>query len=229
MSYLVPVQEAQETILSQVKPLPAETVPLTDAYGRTTATDLTSDIDVSPFDNSAMDGFAFRASDVAGASEAEPAQLRIVAHIAAGDWYNQEVQPGQCVRIMTGAPIPESADAVVKYELVDVVSGDGRKGSRVAFSNRANVGDSIRIFVANTFAGAPRFEMLGGIEWDTSRLAEGLLFVKAIDAAVAAIVSEQQPANIYDVRGRLVRPNATSTEGLAPGVYISRGRKFVVK
>ena len=96
-------------------------------------------------------------------------------------------------------------------------------------NNTLQVGDSIRIFVANTFAGAPRFEMLGGIEWDTSRLAEGLLFVKAIDAAVAAIVSQQQPANIYDVRGRLVRPNATSTEGLAPGVYISRGRKFVVK
>ena len=96
-------------------------------------------------------------------------------------------------------------------------------------NNTLQVGDSIRIFIADSFKGTPRFEMLGGIEWDTSRLAEGLLFVKDIDAAVDHIVSDRQPANIYDMRGQLVRANATRAEGLAPGVYISRGRKFVVK
>ena len=125
---LVAVEKAQQVILEEVAPLPAETVALTDAYGRTTAVDLSSDIDVSPFDNSAMDGFAFRAADVADASEESPARLQIVAHIAAGDWYGEEVQPGQCVRIMTGAALPDGVDAVEMIE-------------KVAFTERGLVGD----------------------------------------------------------------------------------------
>ena len=96
-------------------------------------------------------------------------------------------------------------------------------------TNTLQVGDSIRIFKVNAFVGTPKFEMLNGITWDTSRIAEGLLFVKAIDTAIDPVVSEHQPANIYDLRGRLVRPNAVTTEGLAPGIYVTRGRTFVIK
>jgi autotransporter-associated beta strand protein len=96
-------------------------------------------------------------------------------------------------------------------------------------TNTLKVGDSIRIFNAATVTGTPIFDMQGGIEWDTTRLSEGLLFVKAIDTAVPEIVSLQRPRNIYDMRGRLVRRNATNTEGLPAGIYICEGRKFVVK
>ena len=71
--------------------------------------------------------------------------------------------------------------------------------------------------------------MQGGITWDTSRISEGLLFVKSIDTGISSIISDQQPANIYDLNGRLVRARATTLEGLKPGIYISRGRRFVVK
>jgi molybdopterin molybdotransferase len=127
LSELIPVGKAQELILGQVVPLPAETVSLADAYGRTIAVDLSSDIDVSPFDNSAMDGFAFRAADVENASADNESRLEIVAHIAAGDWYDQEVQPGQCVRIMTGAAMPDGADSgePEKHKNACDVDGDG--------------------------------------------------------------------------------------------------------
>ena len=90
-------------------------------------------------------------------------------------------------------------------------------------------GDSIRIFQATAFAGTPKIEGLNGIEWDDSRLSEGLLFVKSVDTGIRQMVSDQHPSNIYDLRGNLVREQATSTEGLRPGVYVIEGRKIIVR
>ncbi|MCR4808312.1 MAG: autotransporter-associated beta strand repeat-containing protein [Prevotella sp.] len=90
-------------------------------------------------------------------------------------------------------------------------------------------GDSIRIFSAASFSGKPTFDFQDGIEWDTSRISEGLLFVKAIGASISDVVNDATPRNIYDVRGRLVRRNATHTEGLPAGVYVCEGRKFVIR
>ena len=143
MAELIPVQEAQDIILEHVQPLPAETVSLAQAYGRTTAVDLSSDIDVSPFDNSAMDGFAFRAADVENASADNESRLEIVAHIAAGDWYDQEVQPGQCVRIMTGAAIPDGADTVEMIEKVSF-TGKGLVGDYLVMDHAIELGKNVR-------------------------------------------------------------------------------------
>ena len=91
-------------------------------------------------------------------------------------------------------------------------------------------GDSIRVFQANTFAGTPKFDMQGGVEWDTSRISKGLLFVKTVTDGIATIaLSEKMPADIYDTQGRMVRRQATTTAGLPTGVYVVRGRKIVVK
>jgi autotransporter-associated beta strand protein len=98
-----------------------------------------------------------------------------------------------------------------------------------AANNTLQVGDSIRIFTASSFSGTPAFEFLGGIEWDTSRISEGLLFVKALNNSIEGIVSEKTPRNIYDLRGRLVKQHATDLNGLKPGVYVCEGRKFVIK
>jgi molybdopterin molybdotransferase len=109
------------------------------------AADATSDIDVAPFDNSAMDGFALRAADLAGAAETTPVQLDVIAHIAAGDDVaGIEVGPGQAARIMTGAAVPAGADSVVMVERTAVVAGDGGIGSRVAFEIEPKLGDHIR-------------------------------------------------------------------------------------
>ena len=89
-------------------------------------------------------------------------------------------------------------------------------------------GDSIQVFTAQSFAGTPALVSEGNIVWDDSRLSEGLLFVKAISDGIALMVSPSTPRNIYDTRGRLVRQNATTLEGLPAGIYVCEGRKFVI-
>ena len=123
----------------------------------------------------------------------------------------------------------ETSNGGTSLEGVSTLTVNGTIRIVPSETNTLQVGDSVRIFSVKTFVGTPKFEMQNGITWDTSRIAEGLLFVKSINTAIESIVSEHQPANIYDLRGRLIRLNAVSTEGLAPGVYISRGRKFVIK
>ena len=101
---------------------------------------------------------------------------------------------------------------------------------RVTATNHSlQVGDSIRVFSAASFSGTPTFEFEGDVKWDTSRISEGLLFVKGINTAISDVFTDNTPRNIYDIRGRLVRRNATSTDGLPAGVYVCEGRKFVVK
>ena len=87
-------------------------MPLDDALGRVLAEDVVSDTDLPPFDRAAMDGYALRAADVAGA----PAALEVVGEVRAGQWPDLTVGPGQAVRIMTGAPVPPGADAVQQVE-----------------------------------------------------------------------------------------------------------------
>ena len=144
MSEMISLEEARTLVLSHVRPLPVETVPVLEAVGRVAAADLASDIDIAPFAHSAMDGFAVRASELAGASPESPVELDVIAEVAAGDVFEGVIGAGQCVRIMTGAPLPADADAVVKYEVVDAVSGDGKPGSRVAFRAPADVRANVR-------------------------------------------------------------------------------------
>ncbi len=141
---LISLEDARELVLAHVEAMDVEEVGILDMIGRVAAEDLKSDIDIAPFAHSAMDGFAVRALQVEGAAPDSPVELDVIAEVPAGAWYGGEIGDGECVRIMTGAPLPEAADAVVKYEIVDVVSGDGREGSRVAFAKPATAGDNIR-------------------------------------------------------------------------------------
>lgn len=144
MAEMIPLEEAQELILGVVKTLPVQRVPLLEAVGRVAAQDISSDINVSPFAHSAMDGFALRAEQIAQATAETPVELDVIAEIAAGDAFEGEAGFGECVRIMTGAPVPAWADTVVKYEAVENVAGDGLAGGRVAFSAPSEPGSNIR-------------------------------------------------------------------------------------
>ena len=144
MAEMISLEEARSLVLSNVAPLSTEVVEVLDAVGRVAAADLASDIDISPFAHSAMDGFAVHAADLEGASEDAPAELKVIAEIGAGDVYDGLIASGECVRIMTGAPIPDAADSVVKYEIVNVVTGDGKPGSRVSFSAPTKVRSNVR-------------------------------------------------------------------------------------
>lgn len=144
MAEMISLEEARALVLSHVEPLSVEAVPVLEAVGRVAAAELRSDIDIAPFAHSAMDGFALRAEEIASASEDTPVELDVIAEIAAGDVYEGAIAAGQCVRIMTGAPLPDDADSVVKYEIVDVVTGDGKPGSRVAFATPTALGSNVR-------------------------------------------------------------------------------------
>ncbi|HET8626379.1 MAG TPA: gephyrin-like molybdotransferase Glp [Thermomicrobiales bacterium] len=122
------VDEALARVLAGVAPLPAERAPLLDALGRVLAEDVVADADIPPFRNSAMDGYAARAADLAGASRERPARLRVVAEGPAGYAPRGAVEAGTAIRIMTGAPLPPGADTVVRFEDTDEAPGRARGG-----------------------------------------------------------------------------------------------------
>ena len=124
---MISVEEALEKVLACVEVLKPERRPILDCLGQVLAEDVHSTIDIPPLDNSAMDGYALRAEDTREATESSPRYLVVVGEIVAGSMPTKEVEPGTAIRIMTGAPLPEGADAVVKFEDTDEVS---RKSSK---------------------------------------------------------------------------------------------------
>ena len=113
---LLSVEEAQRRVLSTVSPLDPEGVDILDATHRVLAEDVHADMDVPPLDNSAMDGYAIRAQDLALLPNGSPVRLRVVAELAAGHVADRAVGSGEAIRIMTGAPMPNGADTVVRFE-----------------------------------------------------------------------------------------------------------------
>ena len=97
-----------------------------------------------------MDGYAVRSADLAQASGEAPVTLDVIGHEAAGHVFEGTIGAGETVRIMTGAPVPEGADAVVKYEIVDVLDGDGNEGSSARFSAPAKVGETLPHVLASS-------------------------------------------------------------------------------
>ncbi|MBI1259379.1 MAG: molybdopterin molybdenumtransferase MoeA [Chloroflexi bacterium] len=116
---LLNVDDAVNRILSGINTLPDETVPLLEALGRVLAEPVVSEISLPPFANSSMDGFAVRSANLQFTSAEQPTFLRVVMDIPAGSSPEGNLNPGQAARIMTGAPLPQDADAVVPVEDTD--------------------------------------------------------------------------------------------------------------
>ena len=131
---LIPLEDAQAIVLSHVNRTEVVEIPVWQAAGLPLAEDAVADIDISPFANSAMDGYAVRSADLAQASGEAPVTFDVVGHEAAGHVFEGAM----------GAPVPEGADAVVKYEIVEVLDGDGNEGSHVSVSAPAKVGENVR-------------------------------------------------------------------------------------
>ena len=119
MTELKSVDAHLKDILAGITPISPLDLQLLDAHGCTLAEPVVADVDLPTFDNSGMDGYAVRLADVAAAGETSPVQLPVVGDIAAGSRPTYTVQPGMCVRIMTGAAVPPGADAVVPLEWTD--------------------------------------------------------------------------------------------------------------
>jgi molybdopterin molybdotransferase len=132
---MLTVPEASARILEHIARLSVERVPLLDALGRVLAERVRAPMTLPAWDNSAMDGYAVRGSDIDTATPASPVRLRVLETVAAGRFATQHVGTGEAIRIMTGAPLPKGADTVVRVEDTDggttlVEVRDGRDARR---------------------------------------------------------------------------------------------------
>lgn len=135
---LVTIEEARSAVLEEVEALPGEPVPLERALGRVSADQVRAAAPVPPFDNSAMDGYALRAEDAAGASPQSPILLPVAGESSAGHPWEHPLAAGQAVVISTGASLPAGADSVVRSEDTE------RQDGRVAVMSAPEVGLNVR-------------------------------------------------------------------------------------
>lgn len=164
----LPAREAALRILADVRRQPTLRVPLDDALGGVLAEDVVSSLDIPAWTNSAMDGYATRADDVRGASDAAPVRLRVIETVPAGAFPARAIARGECTRIFTGAPLPEGADTVVRQEdtdggseVVTIVNG------RDAGVNIRRAGEDVRrgatVLAAGTPLGAAHLGVLASL------------------------------------------------------------------
>lgn len=195
------VDQHRDAVLGLVNPTAPHTVALEDGAGLVLAEDVTAPEALPRFDNSAMDGYAVRAADVAGATPGSPVRLRVVGDLAAGSDAQPVVEPGTAARIMTGAPVPPGADAIVPVEATDagIVEVEVREPSPVGRHVR-RVGEDVS---------AGDVVLRAGSELTPYRL-----------AAVASVGR----AEVVVHRRPVVVVLATGSELVTPGVAPRRGQ-----
>ena len=135
---MLSVEDALARVLSAFHTLEPERVPILESLDRVLAEDVYADIDIPPHSNSAMDGYAVRAVDTTGASADDPVRLRVIENLAAGYVTDSSVAPGTAIRIMTGAPLPPGADAVIRFERTM------QTGDEVSLFGDVSVGKNVR-------------------------------------------------------------------------------------
>ena len=199
-SELLSIAGALEKVLEHVEPLEQEQVPLADCYGRFVAVDVVAALDLPPFVNSSMDGYAVRAADT-------PGTLVVVGESAAGSPFAGELGPGQAVAISTGAVVPDGADAVVPIEVV------AREDAAVTIAGGTEAGAFVRYAGSDIERGAPM-------------LAAGTRIGPAQIGAAAAVGLGELPCHrrprvaILTTGSELVQPGGTLGDG---EIYDSNG------
>jgi molybdopterin molybdotransferase len=161
-------EEAVREVMAHVAPLPAVRMPAAECAGHAVAADLASELDLPPFDNSAMDGYVLRAADTEQATGAAPARLRLVGESRAGEPADEPLQAGCAMRISTGAAVPVDADAVLRVEDSAVEDGHLLVRRPLAPGNDVRpAGDDVRrgdvVLLAGTRVGAGELAMLASI------------------------------------------------------------------
>lgn len=145
---MLSVEDALARVLSAFHALEPEHVPILETLGRVLAEDVYADMDIPPHANSAMDGYAVRAEDTTGASADHPTRLRVIENLAAGYVTDTSVEPGTAIRIMTGAPLPSGADAVIRFERTEQV------GETVSLFVSVSLGANVRYAGEDVRSGA---------------------------------------------------------------------------
>jgi molybdopterin molybdotransferase len=197
-------------VLAAVRALAPVRVPLADALGHVLAADVVATAAMPAFDNSSMDGYAVRSADVAEANQNSPAALEVVAEVAAGSALDPPLAHGQAVRIMTGAPVPSQADAIVPVEdTAEFAAGDGwdAPGGLVHVTKPPAAGAFVRPVGSDLAPGA--VALSAGVRLTPYR----------VGAVAAAGVAE---VDVF--RAPRVAIIATGAELVAPGIAAGRGQ-----
>lgn len=240
---LLSVSEAQQRLLARFPTLPLEWAPLHTAAGRVLAGEIRSPIDLPPFANSGMDGFAVRAADLAAASSGTPVIFPVVADIPAGRTDPVSIKAGEAARIMTGAPLPKGADAVVPVEDTDQY----KRGLHVELPERVNIfravkeGDYVRPRGQDVTAGQQ--VMSPGIRLRPQDV--GMLAMVGVTHApvyrrprvavlstgdeLAALGETLQPGQIYDSNTYALLAQVETTGAEAVNLGIARDKEAVIR
>ena len=206
MKTMLELEEARSRLLADLTTLGTESVALNRAAFRVAACDASSAVDLPPFDNSAMDGYAVRAADVASAKADAPVTLTLAGKVAAGEGFTGEVQPGTCVRVFTGSMLPPGADAVVMQE---DTQADDQPSARVHVLDGAKPWENVRFRGEDVKRGAVLVRA-------GERLSSGRIGLLAA-AGVSTVEVYRRP-----VIGLL----ATGSELVEPGGVLTPGKIF---
>ncbi|RZS41100.1 molybdopterin molybdotransferase [Herbihabitans rhizosphaerae] len=162
------VDDHRAAVTELIGSLPVVRQPLADCLGLVLAEDVAATVSLPPFDNSAMDGYAVRSVDVAGASVESPVRLPVADDIPAGRTEVEPLQPGTVHRIMTGAPLPPGADSIIKVELTDggtervLISGDAAPGTHLRRTGE-DVREGATVLTAGTVLGPPQLGLAAAV------------------------------------------------------------------
>jgi molybdopterin molybdotransferase len=206
-------EEALAQVIGTVPTPASESISLADADGRFLAREILSPIDLPPFDNSAMDGYAVRAADVASAKPDSPVRLRLAGRVAAGEKLMGEVSSGTCVRLFTGSPLPKGADAVVMQEDTKV---DG------AVPNEVRVLEPVKPWENVRFQGED-IKRAAAVAAKGEALTVGRLALLAATGCAEVVVFRRPTVGILATGSELREPG----QSLAPGQIYESNRTAI--
>ena len=203
-------EQYRAAILAALSPMPIVELGLVEAEGAVLAEDVVSSISLPQFDNSAMDGYAVRSSDVGAASHGHPVRLRVLGDIAAGDVAKAVVEPGTALRIMTGAPLPAGADTVVKVEDTDggaedvLVRASAAPGLHVRRAGE-DVSPGTTVLTRGSVLRARQIGLLAAIGRARVRVhAQPTVVVVPTGSELLALGEPPRPGAIYDSNGPMI-------------------------
>lgn len=204
---LLPIDEARAYVLEHVAPLPPVVVPARAAIGLVLAEPVSAAEDVPPFENSAVDGYAVRAASVSGASPESAVELVVVGEVAAGAHSDTTLGDGEAIRIMTGAPIPAGADAIVMVEDTQRLGTDAGGVERVRVTASVSPGDALRGAGSDVRAGTHLFDA-----------------GTCIAPAMSAVLASTNVASVSAIRRPRVAVLSTGDELVGDGVPLGPGQ-----